>query len=227
MARTETAVIRAGMQGSVQAFATPPLPREPSEPTALAQTVMGEVSTNARDTAHAQGYAVGWAQGQREALRVAREATLAAEAAHEEFEQRREAEHRAAVGALIEAADRLLQATQSAATEVAERVESHGAELAFELAQAVLGIEVVHAGEQLAWARVAALAPSVGPARVRLHPSVAASIDPHLILDRGLQVIADPGLEVADAIVEAGGSVLDLQIGPALERVRGVLLNVE
>ena len=52
---------------------------------------------------------------------------------------------------------------------------------------------------------------------------VAGSVDAKELADAGLVVTADPALDHADAVVEADGSVTDLRIATAIERLRDVL----
>jgi flagellar assembly protein FliH len=72
--------------------------------------------------------------------------------------------------------------------------------------------------------RVLALDEGLSPATVRLNPVDMAALEA-LDLGRVLNVVADPGVEPGGALVEVGRASLDRQLGPALERVRQILLG--
>ena len=186
--------------------------------TELARTVLGEVAERARAEAHAQGYAVGWARGRRAAAAEAAAAAASTQAAAAEAEARREAEHRAAVAALLEAA----AALRDAVDQTCDRVASQGTDLAVALTETLLGRELAVMTDADVVRRVLAVRP--GPtATVRLHPSVASSLAAGDLVAAGLAVVPDDSLERADAVVECDGTVTDLGIAAAMDRIRDVL----
>ncbi|UMG94992.1 flagellar assembly protein FliH [Nocardioides sp. TF02-7] len=71
--------------------------------------------------------------------------------------------------------------------------------------------------------RVLDVLPATAVARVHLHPSVADDPAVGSLADRGLDVVADPALDRADALVDCDGSIVDLRVGEAMARVRDVL----
>lgn len=184
-----------------------------------AEDTLARVAEQARAAARAQGYSVGWAQGRKEAAEEARASAEAEERRRAEAEERRDAEHREAVRALTAAAARLQELTTDAVAAVEEQANT----LAWELVHQLMAREVRVATGAAVVRRVLALAPEGPVAAVRLHPDAAA--DPALkeLEDRGARIVADPGLDRADALVEVEDHVLDLRIGTAMERVRKVL----
>jgi flagellar assembly protein FliH len=217
-------VIRAASDAArVTRLATLPTPDLPAadwtDTTTLARTVLGDLAESARAEAQAQGYAVGWARGRRDAQAAAAAEADQAEQARREAEARREHEHRAAVAALRDAADQV----RGAVAELRARVEEQGTDLALALTETLLARELSVLTEADVVQRVLAVASGGTTATVRLHPSVAGSVDAKELLDAGLVVIADSGLDRADAVVEADGSITDLRIDAALDRLREAL----
>ncbi|MGZ4445128.1 MAG: FliH/SctL family protein [Nocardioides sp.] len=186
----------------------------------ITETALGGLAERARAAAQAQGYATGWGEGRREALAAAAELAAQAEERARRAEERREDEHAAAVDALALAADRLRLLTE----EVCERIAAQATELAFEVTSAVLGREVTLAEDPAADAvrRAVAALPEEAPARVRLHPDVAATAATELAA-YGVRVLPDASLERADAVVETDDTVVDLRVSRALDRLREVL----
>lgn len=186
----------------------------------VTESLLGGIAAEARDAARAQGYAVGWAEGRRTAaaeaaVEEARRVTL-----HTEAETRREAEHRAALDALGGAAEQV----RGLLDDLARAIEDQAVDLAWSLTTTVLGLQVARMGPQDVVARVLQVLPPAPVGTVRLHPSVAGSPAAQDLLSRGLDVVADPGLGSADAVVEAvDGSVVDLRVREAMARVREVL----
>ncbi|MBU2694770.1 MULTISPECIES: hypothetical protein [Pimelobacter] len=186
----------------------------------VTESLLGGIAAEARDAARAQGYAVGWAQGRRTAAAEAAVEEARRVALHTEAEARREAEHRAALDALGEAAEQV----RGLLDDLAHAIEAQATDLAWSLTTTVLGLQVAKMGPQDVVARVLQVLPPAPVGAVRLHPSVAGSSAAQDLLSRGLDVIADPALGSADALVEAvDGSVVDLRVREAMARVREVL----
>jgi flagellar assembly protein FliH len=185
----------------------------------LARTVLGEIAETARSEAQAQGYAVGWARGRRDGQAAATAAAEKAEHARREAESRREDEHRAAVTALRQAA----QQVRGLLTELCTSIEEQGTDLAWAITETLLARELTAVGEADAVRRVLSVLPGSPTATVRLHPSVAGSVEAAELKDAGLVVVADPALDLADAVVTSDGAVTDLRIADAMDRLREVL----
>ena len=185
----------------------------------LARTVLGEIAESARVEAQAQGYAVGWARGRRDAQASATAAAEQAEHARREAEERREAEHRAAVTALRQAA----QQVRGLLTELCTSIEEQGTDLAWAITETLVGRELTSVTDADVVRRVLAVLPGTPTATVRLHPSVAGSVDAAELKDAGVVIVADPALHHADAVVESEGAVTDLRIADAMDRLREVL----
>lgn len=187
------------------------------------QQVVAEATHAAVEQGRAEGHAAGYAEG----LAVA-----AAEAA--EDARRRQDEAQAAAAAqqvqaaaaleLLSAVTAALQAREAVA--VAE-VEGTVADLALELARAVLQRELAVAVDpgRDALARALRLAPEGSPVTARMHPRDLQSLQEvgDVTAGHDLQLVADPAVEPGGCVVDTAGRRIDAQLGPALERVAAVL----
>jgi len=219
------AVLPRHQVGDVGVLATPELTDEELHRRDRAtQSLLAELAAEARAAAQSQGYAVGWAQGRRaaeaaasaEAAELAREAASRAAAA----DAARADEHRAALSALAEATAEI----RALIGTLTERIEAQATTLAWELTSTLVGHEVTAATDADIVRRALGVLPDGVVATVRLHPSVASSAPAEKELRAaGLAVVPDPSLSRADVLVEYDGSVTDLRIDEALERVRQVL----
>lgn len=186
----------------------------------VTESLLDAVANEARAAAHAQGYAVGWAEGRRAAAERAAADDAVRGRVHAEAEARRESEHRAALDALARAAEDV----RGLLADLASAVEEQATDLAWSLTTTLLGDQVARLGPKETVARVLQVLPPGTVGQVRLHPSVAASPAVQDLRGRGLDVVPDPGLGSADAVVEAAdGAVTDLRIREAMARVREVL----
>lgn len=185
------------------------------------ETVLGSLAARARSAARAEGYAVGWSQGHSAALRRAEEEAAAAAAAHEQREQVRAAEHAQAIAALTAAA----AALSTAATRIATQIGEQATDLAFEVTRTVLCHELESATDPGVGvvARALAVLPAEPAVTVRLHPDAAASPATADLAAHGVRLVADPGLDRHDAIVETDTTAVDLRIAEALDRLREAL----
>lgn len=187
---------------------------------AVTESMLDGLATKAQEAARAQGYAVGWAEGRRAAAEQAAAEQAGRAAHHAAAEERREAEHRAAVDALGRAAEQV----RGLLGDLAAAIEEQATDLAFALTAEVLGARVATATAADVVVRVLQVLPPVPVGRVRLHPSLLASGAAQDLAERGLEVVADPSLGPADALVESpDGSVTDLRVDEAMARVREVL----
>ena len=119
--------------------------------------------------------------------------------------------------------DLVEQVLCGALAELRGRDEEQGTDLALALTETLLARELTVVTEADVVQRVLAVAPGATTATVRLHPSVAGSVDAKELVDAGLVIIADAGLDRADAVVECDGALTDLRIGAAVDRLREVL----
>jgi flagellar assembly protein FliH len=172
-----------------------------------------ELETMEVDAAAAvrRGYDDGYADGL---------ARAAAEAAERRIEEATRAE--AAISALSQA----VAAAEESGRHMRTEIQAAAPKLAFALVETLLGRELALAANpgRDAVIRVLALDDGVAPATVRLNPVDVAALDA-LDLGRVLNVVADPAIEPGGALVEVGRASLDGQLGPALERVRQILLG--
>jgi flagellar assembly protein FliH len=173
------------------------------------------------EAARAQGYAVGWAEGRRGSL--ARSAEVEREQARVFEEQRRGAlaGQQSAADALDLAVERFGAVTRS----VHQQLGEQAVELALQIAEAVLGREVIAAADPGADAlrRAVTAVPVDVPLAVRLHPDDLAALDRSVVAGRSVTWTADPSLSRGDALVETPSGTVDAGIAGALARVREVL----
>lgn len=187
---------------------------------AITESLLDGIASEARDAAKAQGYAVGWAAGRRAAAEQAAADAAARAARQAEDEARRADEHRAAVEALARAAEQV----RGLLGDLAASVESQATELALALTAELVGIRVADMEPADVVARVLQVLPAAPVGRVRLHPSLISAEAVQDLLARGLDVVTDPSLGPADALVEStDGAIVDLRIDEAMARVRQVL----
>ncbi len=185
----------------------------------VTEAALGALAERTSDAARAQGYAVGWAEGRRAAMAAAAELAEQAEQRAHAVAVRREAEHGAAVDALLSAAEALRAATAQVCAQVADAAT----DLAFEVTRELVGHELAVSADPGADVvrRVLAVLPTAGPAQVRLHPSVVAATSE--LAAHGVAVVADPTLAPADAVVETDSAAIDLRVVTALQRLREAL----
>jgi len=189
----------------------------------VTEGVLGDVAERVRAAAAAEGYAAGWSQGRRAAAdSAAQERRLhAAEQAAEQA--RRDTELEAAVTALAQAADDV----RSHLSQLAETVEGQATSLAWAIVEEIVGREVATVTGPDVVRRVLAVLPATAVARVRLHPDVVREPAVQALVEHSLDLVPDPALGRADALVEHDGAVVDLRIDEALARVREVLAAEE
>jgi flagellar assembly protein FliH len=188
------------------------LSHSPAVPTTYRSRTV-EMEAMEADTAAAvrQGYDDGYAEG------LAAAGTEAARVRSEEAQR--------AAGALS-ALSRAVAAAEEAERSMRAEIQAAAPKLAFALVEALLGRELALAANpgREAVARVLALDEGMQPATVRMNPADLAAFD-ELDLGRVVHMVADPAVEPGGALVEIGRATLDGQLGPAVERVREILLG--
>lgn len=146
-----------------------------------------------------------------------------------------EAARRSRLQALAEVVGRTLAAIAEERRTAVAVAEVEVAELAVELATAIVGHELALGGPAVADAvrRALSLVPDGADLVIRLHPDDLddAGDLPELVAETAgvvgqVQVVADPRVEAGGCVVEAGSCHVDAQIGPALERARQVLADL-
>lgn len=188
---------------------------------AVTEQVLSGLAESTRTAARSQGYIVGWAEGRREAATEAAAVAAEAEELRCVAEARREAEHRAAVDALVRAAATL----QHTLADVSAHVEDQALLLARELTETLVMHELrlsPDLGEDVV-RRALSVLPAGLPVTLRLHPSVLGSPAVAELAEQGVRVVADASLQPGDAVVEADEHVVDLCVESALARLREVL----
>jgi flagellar assembly protein FliH len=140
----------------------------------------------------------------------------------------------AAVAARIaRLSDAIIAAAATARSQRAEAVtqaEQEAVELAFELAETLIGREM-NLDPSLsieAVKRAVALVPKGDDLVVRLHPGdvITAEELQALVADASVKVVHDPEVESGGCVVEAGPCRIDAQIGPAMARARALIESV-
>jgi flagellar assembly protein FliH len=188
------------------------LGHSPAVPTTyLSRDVAIEAMEADRAAAVRQGYDDGYAEG------LARAAAVATSMRNEEA--------RRAAG-VLSALSQALVAAEESERHMRTEIQAAAPKLAFALLEVLLGRESALAANpgQDAVSRVLALDEGMQPATVRLNPGDIEALE-EVDLGRVLNVVADPSVEPGGAVVEIGRATLDGQLGPALERVRQVLLG--
>lgn len=193
---------------------------ETFRPTALK---VSELADEVREAARSAGFAAGFAAGAREAAAVA------------EIEVARVAAERAAqdatTGALLGRALDVLALAAAAASARTAPVLVEAEELlhagAFELAQAVLGVELSDREQSARSALARVLSRPRVPEAVTVHLSprdldTLQSMGIDEVPD-GVVLVADPTLAPGDALAVHPDGFLDARIGAALDRARAAL----
>jgi flagellar assembly protein FliH len=188
-------------------------------PNALAQTLLGSLASEAHDQGYRDGYVAGRTEGRAEALATAQAEAEVARSVRRATELREQAEHSGAVAALESAAAQV----RSLLEELTARVEDQATTLALAIVETIIAREVATATPADVVRRVLQVLPPTATATVRLHPSIVSTGVVQDLLALGLVVLGDESLEPADALVESDGSVVDLRIDAAMQRVREVL----
>lgn len=196
------------------------------------QGVLGDATTEAtlhglaersRRAAAAQGYAKGWAEGRRAGEARAR-------AAHEEEVRRRQEldeQHRQEQARRIQALEAASRELRARLDEARATLESHAVEVAVQITEAVLGREVETGADSAVDAvrRVLDVLPSdVAVFTLRMHPADLAAVDPDVLADHSVTLLADPSVERGGAVAETDTMVVDASVSAAMARVREVLL---
>lgn len=183
------------------------------------ERTLAGVAEQVRLAAQAQGYSVGWAQGKREAAAEARAAAEVEAQRLAREEERREAEHRTAVQGLLLAAQELRARVDGSVA----RIEEQATDLAWALTRQLVGHEVRGATAADVVRRVLDLAPTGETVLVHLHPDHLADPALNELKEHGVRCVADPTLQVADAVVHVDDHAYDLRLSTAMERVQEVL----
>lgn len=189
----------------------------------VTEGVLGDVAERVRAAAAAEGYAAGWSQGRRAAAESAAQERRLHDAEQAAEQTRRDTELDAAVTALGQAAD----GVRSHLSHLAATIEGQAASLAWAIVEEIVGREVATITGPDVVRRVLAVLPATAVARVRLHPDVVREPAVQALVEHSLDLVPDPALGRADALVEHDGAVVDLRVAEAMARVREVLAAEE
>jgi flagellar assembly protein FliH len=189
---------------------------EPVE--ALLYTMDGRPVTAEVQAATDAGFRKGWDVGWRDGFSVGRDAGR--DQAYEEFR----AALAPAVTALLRATEEIERQDRTTLTQL----EDVAVALVYDLVESLLGreLELAEAPARDSLARALALAPDRGAVVVRLHPDdldAIAAVAAETAPGRAIELVADGSVERGGCVVEVGACRVDAQLGPALERARGVL----
>lgn len=175
----------------------------------------------AEQAAKARGYSAGYAEGARRA-----EFELSEHRARLDAERATEREHmQQQTARAAEAVKAMLAAVDARLTPVVASVQSSLAAAAFELAEAVVGVELAD-DERSARSVVRRVTDSVEVAAVttvRVNPDELALVAELVGEDQPLLLVGDATLGRSDAIAELPDGYLDATIASALDRARRAL----
>jgi flagellar assembly protein FliH len=174
------------------------------------------------EVGHADGFVEGRAMGHADGYQAGNQAAAdAALAASQEREERL----RLALAALTSVAE---ECAARQAVGIAD-LERTVVDAVFELTETLLGRELSRArtGGRDAVLRALDLVRGHGPITARLHPDDIDTVGDLAVLvpGRSIELLADPSVEPAGCIVEAGAQRVDAQLGAAIERAKRVLLS--
>lgn len=171
------------------------------------------------DRGYQKGFMAGYAEGARQA-----QAERAADLANNK------ATYAAAQAKAASLLDHLAASTKEELTRLDQEssaVTEELVEVAFQLAEAVLGAELRSRPERaLEAARDALARLPLGPALVRVHPEDEPLLQAEpaalssMRAGQAVKVVADPGVERGSCIVTTGATTVDARVGQALARAR-------
>ncbi|HEY0487235.1 MAG TPA: FliH/SctL family protein [Mycobacteriales bacterium] len=185
----------------------------------------GDLATEVREAARAEGYSAGWADGRRVAAAEARTRAAAVAGEVAASEHARRASHESAMAAVARAAGELERRVVPVAEEMAEAVLT----AALVLAQAVLGRElaITTDGGADALRRALDLVPRLRPVTVRLNPADLATLAVHDSTaefdGRQVTLVPDATLAPGDAVALCDATEIDARLGAALDRAAKAL----
>lgn len=163
-----------------------------------------------RERCEREGRACGYAAG-----------LLEAQAEVEAATERARAEQVSALAALELAAAKAGEVLETER----DRLQHAAAELAFQIAEAVLAreLKLSSAPGLDAVRRALAESPESDGAVVRLNPDDAAALDATPLGRDGMTIVPDPSVGAGGCVLEVGAAIVDARIEASLERVRRVL----
>lgn len=176
-----------------------------------------------REQAQREGFEAGHAEGMAAAEQAVAEMVETARAQVQSEQAAWRTQAQSALTALSDAVAALDARTTPTLTEMTDSLSR----AAYTLVEDLLGRELAAATDPAREAveRALRLVPADEPVVVRLHPDDHATLDTDWVAGlRGtVTLIADPAVETAGAIAEAGARRVDAQLSTALGRVREVL----
>lgn len=188
---------------------------------AVTEAALADLTERSRMAARAQGYAAGWAEGRRKAVEDAEqerlERTMALDAAA--------AQARRAQTGLVAGLTAAVERVGVDVTERWDELKDHALDLALLVAEAVLQRELAVVDDVAAEALRRALAdiPVTTSVAVRLNPVDLGGLDPRVVAERPVRLVADATVGTGEAYVETETSTVDATISGALQRVREAL----
>ncbi|GAA1136045.1 FliH/SctL family protein [Nesterenkonia lutea] len=171
--------------------------------------------------ARTHGYAAGYAAGMRAASEAARQQREQLQARAVASAQESAAALRAAIAGLDAAA----RALQRQVTPVVESAQKSLVDAGLELAEAIVGTELLQ-GPHSARAALARVLAELEPAdvrRVRMHPDTLAQLPKDAAELAGTRILPDATLHPGDAVADLPEGFLDARISTALHRCRAAL----
>lgn len=181
----------------------------------VTEHALAALAETTRSAARSQGYAVGWTEGRRDAEAAAYVAARRHQDEADADRQRQEAEHTAAIAALVSATAQLVAAIDTTRRDIDERATT----LAFELTRTIVGAAQERETDADVVRRVLAATPQQPGVTVRINPRAGSHADLSELTGQGLTVVVDPTMEHGDALIETDSRIVDLRISAALARV--------
>lgn len=185
-------------------------------------SALGSVaSADESSAARTSGYAAGYAAGRRAAEADVRELREILQRRHEDAE----AERRRSLDAAVATLDTAAAALRACTLPVVEDAAQLLAASALELAEAVLGTELLDTehGARAALTRALAGIETTTIQAVRLNPDDLAALPAGLRVDERIFLVPDHRMERGDAVTEFEDGYLDARIGETLDRCRDAL----
>ena len=193
------------------------LPFSPVSLPSLSHPDAERIETQSRTRGHAAGYAAGIRAAQKEQA----EQQAVRDAEYGEAMNAGLAEIERAVATLAAAA----RAADARTALVVQESQDALAAATIELAEAVLGHELSDGDRSArsALARALGTVPRAEVTGVRLNPQDLERLDPDVVAQAGVDLIADPSLLPGDALALLPDGYLDARIGAALGRAKAAL----
>lgn len=182
-------------------------------------------SSGAADAVHAAAKTHGYAAGYAAGMRAATEAARAQRERLQAQAQVSAAESAAVLGRAVTALETAARAFEQRVAPVVETVETTLVAAGLELAETIVGTELLD-GEHSAQAALSRVLTELDPAqvrRVRMHPGSVALLPEGVAERAGVKIVPDAQLNPGDALADLPEGFLDARIATAMRRCHEAL----